>query len=60
MAYKDFLIAEDVAKITGYSLSKAGNIIRALNNELKEKGFITFKGKISKEYLQERLNIIID
>ncbi len=38
MAYKEFLIVEDVAEITGYSLSKAGNIIRALNDELKEKG----------------------
>ena len=27
MAYKEFLIMEDVAEITGYSLSKAGNII---------------------------------
>lgn len=48
MAYKEFLIVEDVAEITGYSLSKAGNIIKALNDELKEKGIHTFKGKVSK------------
>lgn len=57
---KTYITIDELANITGYSYGKAGNIIRALNGELKEKGFITFRGKISKEYLQERLNIIID
>ena len=57
---KTYITIDELANITGYSYWKAGNIIRALNDELKEKGFITFRGKISKEYLQERLNIIID
>lgn len=56
---KNYITIEELANITGYSYHTAGNIIRALNDELKEKGFITFRGKISKEYLQERLNIII-
>ena len=60
MGYKEFLVAEDIAKITNYSLSKSGNIIRALNNELKEKGIHTFKGKVSKKYFCERLNINLD
>lgn len=57
---KIYIIIEELANITGYSYNTAGNIIRALNGELKEKGFITFKGKISKEYLQKRLNIVIE
>lgn len=57
---KTYITIDELANITGYSYWKAGNIIRALNDELKEKGFITFRGKISKEYLQERLNIIIE
>lgn len=57
---KIYINAKDLANITGYSHGKAGNIIRALNQELKEKGFITFRGKISKEYVQERLNIVIE
>ena len=60
MGYKEFLVAEDIAKITNYSLSKSGNIIRALNNELKEKSIHTFKGKVSKKYFCERLNINLD
>ncbi len=57
---KIYITIEELANITGYSYNTAGNIIRALNGELKEKGFITFKGKISKEYLQKRLNIVIE
>ena len=57
---KIYITIEELANITGYSYNTAGNNIRALNGELKEKGFITFKGKISKEYLQKRLNIVIE
>lgn len=57
---KNYITILELANITGYSYGKAGNIIRALNQELKEKGFIIFRGKISKEYLQERLKIVID
>lgn len=60
MEYREFLDVEEVAKITDYSLAKSGNIIRALNNELKEKGIHTFKGKVSKKYFCERLNINLD
>lgn len=57
---KIYIKIEDLANITGYSYGKAGNIIRALNRELREKGCITFRGKISKEYLEKRLSITIE
>lgn len=57
---KIYITIEELANITGYSYNTAGNIIRALNGELKEKGIVTFRGKISKEYLQKRLNIVIE
>ena len=57
---KIYITIEELANITGYSYHTAGNIIRALNGELKEKGIVTFRGKISKEYLQKRLNIVIE
>ena len=58
--YKDFLTVDDVATITGYSKGKAGNIIRALNGELKEKGINTITSKVSKKYFCERFNIMLD
>ena len=41
MTYSEFLNVDDIATITGYSKGKSGNVIRALNNELKEKGIHT-------------------
>lgn len=60
MEEKEFLTIKDVAKIIGYKDGKAGNVIRALNNELKEKGIEFFKGKVSKKYFCERFNIVLD
>ena len=42
--------AEDVMKILGVKQSKAYNIIKKLNDELKEKGFLTVAGRIPKKY----------
>ena len=57
---KTYITIDELANITGYSYGKAGNIIRALNDELKEKGVHTFKGKVSKKYFCERLEIELD
>ncbi len=60
MTYSEFLTVDDVAAITGYSKGKSGNIIRALNGELKEKGINTITSKVSKKYFCERFNIMLD
>lgn len=52
-----FLNVNDVMKICNVSQGKAYNIIRALNDELKEKGHYIVSGRVSKSYLYERLNI---
>lgn len=57
---KLYITIKELMKITDYSYWKAGNVIRALNEELNKKGVVTFRGKISKDYLQERLNITIE
>ena len=60
MTYSEFLNVDDIATITGYSKGKSGNVIRALNNELKEKGINTITSKVSKKYFRERFNITLD
>ena len=60
MEEKEFLTIKDVAKIIGYKDGKAGNVIRALNGELKEKGINTITSKVSKKYFCERFNIKLD
>lgn len=51
---KQFIGAKEVAEILGVSEGKAYAVIRGLNQELKEKGYITVQGKVSRVFFQER------
>lgn len=55
MPDKRFLNSDDVAQILECSKSHAYKLIRIMNNELKEKGFITSAGKVSVKYFNERV-----
>ena len=48
------LNAAAVAKLLGVNQKKAHEIIRKLNEELAEKGYLTFSGRIPRKYLEER------
>lgn len=52
---RQFIGAKEVAEILGVSESKSYGIIRELNKELKERGFITVQGKVSRVFFQERV-----
>jgi len=52
---KQFIGAKEVSEILGVSESKAYSVIRGLNTELKEKGYITVRGKVSRIFFQERV-----
>jgi len=47
--------ADDVARELGISKSHAYKIIHRLNAELKEKGFLTISGRVSRKYFIEKL-----
>ncbi len=47
---RQFIGAKEVAEILGVSESKSYGIIRELNKELKERGFITVQGKVSRVF----------
>ncbi len=49
-----FLNAEQVADELGISKPFAYKVIRELNVELKEKGFVIIAGRISTKYFEER------
>lgn len=51
---KQFYGARDIMDLLGVSESKAYQIIRQLNDELSEKGFLTVRGKVPRAYLEER------
>ena len=46
---------DDVARELGISKSHAYKIIQRLNAELKEKGFLTISGRVSRKYFIEKL-----
>lgn len=55
MADTLFVRAGDIAKEMGVSEAMGYKIIRSLNNELKEQGFVTVQGRLSRQYFEERI-----
>ena len=51
---KRFLRAEDVAKELDISTAYAYKVIRQLNDELKEKGYLTISGRVNRDYFFKR------
>ena len=50
-----FAKADEVSELLNCGKSTAYKIMRQLNNELKEKGFITISGRLNKQYFMERV-----
>ena len=55
MTDKMFMEVQDVIEILNISEGKAYEIIRMLNAELKEKGYIVVRGKVNTKYFFKNL-----
>ena len=55
MSRKTFLRADEVASELGVSLAYAYKLIKKLNTELEEQGFITINGLINRQYFTEKV-----
>ena len=51
---KRYLTVEDIQDALGISKSKAYEIIRELNEELKKKGYLVVRGKTSRAYFEHK------
>lgn len=51
---KMYYTANDVMGMLGVSKATAYTIIRELNDELRNKGYLTLQGKVPKVYFQEK------
>lgn len=49
-----FLFAKDIIEITGLKITKSREIIKELNKELKEKGYLTIQGRVPEKYFYDR------
>lgn len=51
---QNMMTAKDVATVLGVSIGTAYKVIRKLNQELEEKGYIIVSGKIPKAYWEKK------
>jgi hypothetical protein len=57
MSEKKYFRCKDVMQLLEVSEGKAYAIMRALNKELNQKGFLTVSGRVPRKYFEERFNI---
>ena len=55
MSENSFMRVDDVARELGVSKSYAYKLIQRLNAELREKGYLTISGRVSRRYFLEKL-----
>ena len=55
MADSIFMKAEEVASFLGVSKTEAYRIIKRLNTELKENGYMVISDRVSRRYLEEQV-----
>lgn len=55
MADTIFIKADEVATTLGISKAQAYRLIRSWSKDLKEKGFTTMQGRVSRQYFKEQV-----
>ena len=55
MTNKRFITAKDVVEELGVSTSYVYKLLRELNAERAADGFVTIKGRVSRQYFDERI-----
>lgn len=51
---KQIYTAKDLSELLNVSESKAYGLIRQMNEELKQKGFIVCRGRVPRAYVEKR------
>lgn len=51
---KTFITVKEISEVFGVSESKAYSIVRDLNKELSDKGYLVIPGRVSRKYFEER------
>ncbi len=51
---KSYFTVNDVIEILGVSRSKAYKVIREMNDQLAEEGYLTVAGKVPRNYFEKR------
>lgn len=51
---KQFYTAQDLSELLSVSESKAYGLLRTMNEELQQKGFLVVRGRVPVAYVQKR------
>lgn len=51
---KTFINAKELAQVVGISQSNAYKVIKQMNDELEQQGFLVFAGKVPRKYFEKR------
>lgn len=54
MSDKIYFTAKDISLMFGISRSAAYQIIKKLNSELEQQGYLVFRGKVSAKYVEDK------
>lgn len=54
---KDYITAKELAELTGRSRATAYNILHAVNDELRAKGYLVISGQAPTGYVRKRLGL---
>lgn len=57
MKMSDFLTAEEVAKLCKVKMTKAYKVMKEVNEEMKEKGYMIIRGRVNRKFLYEKLGL---
>ena len=51
---RTFITVKEIGEVLGVSESKSYGIVRDLNKELADKGYMVIPGRVSRKYFEER------
>lgn len=54
MKKKNYINAQELSSMLGISVSSAYRVIRKLNEELEEKGYLVIAGRVPTKYFEQR------
>lgn len=57
---RTFITVKEIGEVLGVSESKSYGIVRDLNEELADKGYMVIPGRVSRKYFEERFYGVVN
>lgn len=57
---RTFITVKEIGEVLGVSESKSYGIVRDLNKELADKGYMVIPGRVSRKYFEERFYGVVN